>query len=116
MPSTLSSQSCEHNVLGIYLKEVAKRYATLAASETIGSKRDQLSRHPLCQALRQHLHIVRHGDKGPRSILQSLRDVRNLRRLHRMKHVPAFAIIGVTIKLFVTGHTPYVGSDPILFF
>ncbi len=54
---------------------------------------------------------------GPGASFNVLRDKRNLRGdFAGMQHVPALAIVGIAIKLFVAGHAPHIRSHAIFFF
>src|SRR5277367_886059 len=63
--SSERTQRGQDNMLRINLKEIAQSGSILTAAKAICSERDQLSRHPLGQGFRQHLHVVRRGDKRP---------------------------------------------------
>src|SRR5579871_4455384 len=110
------SESGKHDVLGINLEEVTQSGPVLATAKAIGAERNQLSRHPLAQALRQNLHIIGRRNERSLRILQRLRHVRNLRCVTRMQHVPALAVIRVAIQLLITCDAPYIRSNAVLLF
>src|SRR5882724_8471881 len=51
-----SCQSGQHDMFCVDFKKVAERGAILTAAETICTERQQLTRHPLRNALRQDFH------------------------------------------------------------
>src|SRR6266404_1235590 len=74
----LTGQRCQgrqHDVFCVDFKKVAKGGAILTAAEAVCTERQQFSRHPLRDALWQHFHVVRSGDKRSRRALKRLRDV-----------------------------------------
>src|SRR5215467_15064633 len=109
-------QSGKHDVLGINFKEIPQRGTVVTAAEAVSAEGDERTRNPAGDRLGQNLHVVGRGDEDTFCVFQTLTDERYLGRLPRVQHVPALAVVGFAIEALVTGDTPNVGSNAVLFF
>src|SRR5438132_4561700 len=107
-------QSGQSDEARVHLKKISQGGPSVAAPKTVGSQRDQGTRHPARDRIRQSPHIIGCGNQRARSASETVGYVRSVGLFGRVEHIPAVAGVAVLIKLLVAGNAPDIRRDAVV--